>query len=322
MALTLNKPYSGLRIASSSNVPVFAPREGFCDDIVLDTPYVGLRASAVDGSPVFLISDQKTTPGGELEIGKPYIGLRASQVDGTLVYLVDGKVCEEGDPTVCGVTRCCTLEGSVRVKLTDDPTWSDWAPVDLVCGSTSKSSWWWCCLNDLIEDDTYCYYITWTASEKDTLSSPEAYTDGGNSGTRSCKTVIWSVQFDLSGETYRLTYYVVEWHVFQTLPTVITTDGCEEGYSLQRLDTDVSGSYWNLLVGTELHEACYTGGGNFEMWMINISNDSPDDPAFCPEGYGNSGAELFPYGLGCFPLTGACAEIDIIDPCNEDEDLV
>lgn len=319
--ITLNKPYLGLRIAGLSNVPVFAPREGFCDGVVLNTPYVGLRAAALDGSPVFLISDQKTTPGGELVIGKPYIGLRASQIDGTLVYLVDGKTCEEGDPTVCDVTRCCELEGLVRVKLTDTPTWSDWTVANPVCGSTSIGHWWWSCLNDEIEDDTFDYLINWTASEKDTLDAPEAYDTGGGapSGTRSCKTVIWSVQFDIGGETYRLTYWVTEYHIFQTLPTEVTTNNCQNGFSLQRADeySDL-GTYWNTIAGEELNEAYYNAG---TLWMINQTNDSIYDPAFCPEGYSNNGAELWP-STGCFPLSDPCAEIDILDPCNEDEDLV
>jgi len=309
MPLTLNKPYSGLRIASSSNVPVFAPREGFCDGVVLDTPYVGLRASAVDGSPVFLISDQKLEADGTMTIDKPYIGLRASQVDGTLVFLVDGKVCEEEDnPTVCGIERCCTLNASVRIKLTADPTWTDWVDFDLVCGSALSYNDGACCYEIEDEDNTFCYLYDVTTTGKDTLSSPEPYDLGSSSGTRSAKSVFWRGDFEAGGKTYQLVYYVVETHIFQTLPTVVTTDDCIEGFILLEWATsgpafDFYGPHWNGIGG---------GLGTVPTWAYT-QTFSPPYAGDCPEGFGTSN-EFDDDGCS-FGIDG-CAEIDIVDPCE------
>jgi len=319
MTLELNKPYLVKRVASNGGVLHYLPMDGFCDDIALDAPVLAKRVASNAGVLHYLIGNQQLKEDGTLFVGKPYLAKRVASNDGVLHYLVAGKVCEQGDPTVCDVTMCCTLEGLVRIKTADTPTWTDWTVANPVCNGTSIGHWWWSCLNDEIEDDTFSYLINWTASEKDTLDSPEPYDTGSASGTRSCKTVIWSVEFELGGETYRLTYWVTEYHIFQTLPTETTTNGCQNGWSLQRQDTYPDlGSYWNTIAGEELNEAYYNAG---TLWMINQTNDSPYDPDFCPPGYGNNGAELWP-STGCFPLTSPCAEIDIIDPCNEDEDLV
>jgi hypothetical protein len=291
-----------------------------CDDPVADEVYMGLVSGTRNGKPLVAISTQRCgDTAGTLEVARGYLGLVSGTRGGKLLLAVPCGDCATGDPTVCDVTMCCELEGTVRVKIDDTPTWGSWTVANPVCGGTSTGHWWWSCLNDEIEDDTFAYLINWTASEKDTLVSPEAYDTGIASGTRSCKTVIWSVEFDIGGETYRLTYYVTEYHIFQTLPTVVTTDGCLSGWSLQREDTYPDlGLYWNTIAGTELNEAYYNAG---TLWMVNYEHDSPYGDAFCPEGYSNNGAEQWP-STGCFPLTDPCAEVDIIDPCNDDEDLV
>lgn len=316
MTLELNKPYLVKRVGSEGQVLHYLPWEGFCDGVVLDKPVLAKRVANNAGVLHYLISDQKLEDDGTLTIDKPYLAKRVASNSGVLHYLVGGKLCVDSTVTVCDVTRCCTLDASVRIKLTSTPTWTDWETLNLFCGGQSYGTWSWSCLNDEVEDDTFTYYITYTFSEKDTLASPEAYDDGVSSGTRSCKSVIWSSgDFTINGDTYRLTYFEIEWHIFQTSPSVVTTDGCTTGYFLQKKYTDEFGDCWGTIAGTDAFTL-----GTIPAWQYNVTNDSPYDPEFCPEGYSNNGSEIAPCD-GCSFDPAACAEIDIDDPCNT-EDLV
>lgn len=324
MALTLGKPYLVLRTGTKDGKQAVLVMDGDCDaGITLGKPRLSLRTGTKDGKQVQLVADQQLDPDGKLILNKPYLALRSGMKDGKVVVVVPGKQCDEPvDPTVCDVTMCCELDASVRIKLTADPTWTDWENLTLTCGGEIEYHDGHACCEIEVEDNCFNLKVTHTVSEKDTLSSPEAYDDGVNSGTRSAKTVIWtSGNFTISGTTYRLSYYVSETHIFQTAPTVVTTDECWEGYMLQELVTsgsqwDIYGDYWNLIAGETIV------GGVPYGWAYNYDNDNPygDDSTSCPEGYNYAAGELIPEGCSFAPA--ACAEIDITDPCNEDEPLV
>jgi len=252
MALTLDKPYLGLRIASSSNVPVFAPREGFCDDIVLDTPYVGLRASAVDGSPVFLISDQKLATGGTLTLNKPYIGLRASQVDGTLVFLVDGKVCDEGSIVLCDISLTST--GSIAVVKASgdttgapgvDPMFGTWSGLSREDGQTLLSD---------VSFDNYDFSATLIST---TVGAPPFFTNGSSyqrpTSFGTCSTNITATAeaygyqtpwTSFSGGEFKHVYLVSKVTVTVVSPALVTETCAYNFWTFQRDSEGAATKIW------------------------------------------------------------------------------
>lgn len=287
MALTLDKPYLGLRIAATGGVPVFAPREGFCDGVVLNTPYVGLRAAALDGSPVFLISDQKVNADGTAIIGKPYIGLRASQVNGTLVYVVDGKVCEGGDdPMGCGdCSICCTLDGTL--ELGDGGTgYSAGVDFTLTCGGSFTASTYVSCLNDEIEDDTYCYEITTTYTGGSGFNIPYDF-GGGVTGEYDWVTEVWvSDSFTAGGMTLRVWFVATQYTVRQATPTVSNFNQCTNSWGIQyfqeAVEFDCCADRW-----VNAYTFVHSGGVGFAGVKLNSSSDAPESP--CNEGYSENG---------------------------------
>lgn len=300
MAITLNKPYAGLRIAASSGDLVFTLREGFCDGIVLNTPYIGLRASVSGGDLVFLVSDQKVRPDGTLFLNKPYIGRIASLTSGDLVFIVDGKKCTGNLVTSCGCEICCTLAATVQVADSGDMyAWTDPLDVMLLCGGQLQTSGGYACLNDIDLETQIYVNITTTYTEKNTLGSPEAYSAGGASGTREVKTDIWtSEDFDIEGETYRISYWRCEGTIYQTLPTVSTTTFCDIGWVLQHQATDDNfGNFWETIAGYDLIDWLDLGATS-KLWMFNWTDDNPYDPEDCPDGYSYNAGELNP-STGC-----------------------
>ena len=318
--MELNKPYLVKRVAENSGVLHFLPQQGFCYGVEVNKPQLAKRVALKEGVLHYLLSDQKlddTT--GKLVLNKPYLAKRVKlNADGSLHYLVAGKQCEKVNVTVCGIEYCCQLNASVRIKLTADPTWTEWVNITLNCGGQRIYNSGHACCEFENEDNCLFLKITETITGKDTLASPEPYDTGLSSGTRSCKSVIWdSGNFIVDGKTYRLNYYVVETHIFQTSPTIDTTHDCIEGFALYELVTsgsqyDIYGEYWNLIAGNDIMNA-------IPAWSVNASNDNPYSPEDCPEDFVYSSGDLIPEGCSFYPAV--CAEIDIVDPCN-DEDLV
>ena len=93
MSIDLNKPLTGLRTSNSGGAIGFAPRDGYCGDIVLNAPYVGLRAAAVNGAAASVVGNQQVNDDGTLIINKPYIGLVASGVNGASAFAMSGRKC-------------------------------------------------------------------------------------------------------------------------------------------------------------------------------------------------------------------------------------
>ena len=312
MAITLNKPYAGLRIAASSGDLVFTPREGFCDGIVLNTPYIGLRASVSGGDLVFLVSDQKVNADGTLILNKPYIGLVASQSNGDLVFLVAGKKCTTTLIDICDCTICCTLLATVQVADSGDPyTWSDPVDVTLTCGGVYQYHAGWSCLNDEIEDDTTLVKVLVTYSGKDTTASPEPYDTGSESGTYTIFSEVWSSgDFYIDGVKYRLTYIAAVRTNYQTSPTVSTTEICGSEWILQKevnSEIDPYSPHWDIVDRSP---------GGIPFGWFDYSDDNPYAPDECPPGYSYNGGDLEqsnPCRTQAAPYVGGYTEDG--DPC-------
>lgn len=298
MTLELNKPYFVKRVANKSGTLHYLPMDGFCDGVALDKPVLAKRVANKDGTLHFLLSDQKLEPDGKLKLNKPYFAKRVANKDGVLHYLVAGKQCEgPGNPTLCGCEVCCTLTGTLSVNDESDG-WTEEVEVELTCGGTIETTSGYFCVNDEVIDDLACIKVTTTWSEKDTIGSPEAYTDGVTSGTQEYKSHIWSSgDIDIGGETYRLSYWRVQVTKYQTLPTVTTIEQCLEGIYIQKLSSEAPGfetchtPFWSPVLLSGAPGAPY----------FNISDDGPE--TVCPEGYSFAAGELLPYVYSCnYPL--------------------
>lgn len=297
MSIVLDRPLTGLRSSLIGEDILFVNDEGFCDGVVIDSPYVGLRAGMIGDAILFVVGDQQLEADGTLTIDKPYIGLVAGQLPGgEILFVLAGKQCEEPGPfTFCECEICCTLEATVEVGADGDPyAWSDPLDVVLTCGSFFQTHGGYYCLEEVILEEQFPLKITTTWNEKDTVGSPEAYTDGGSSGTRECFTKIWSSgDFEIDGETYRLTFWYSEATVYQTAPSVVTTTGCFYGYFLQHLAASVDyGDYWELVIEGGPHG--YPLTDTAIHWLFTLTDDNPYAPEDCPDGYIFNGGDLVP----------------------------
>lgn len=287
MALTLDKPYLGLRASLSGDAVVFVPREGICDGIVLDTPYIGLRAATSGDAVVFLISDQQLTMGGELKINKPYIGLRAANDDGTLVYVVDGKQCDEGEPIppFCECDICCTLDGTI--EMGDGGTgYETGIDFTMTCERTYTTATYTSCYNE-DTDDTYCYVVTTTYEGGS--GTGESFSFGGFTGTYDWRTVVWvSDAFDIDGDSYRVFLVVTTYDITYVTPAPSTDQQCAWAWGIQRLYTPPPesdfcpcGGNWGTVYSAS------SGGTNFSAVRLVTTTDHAGDP--CAEGYVENG---------------------------------
>jgi hypothetical protein len=209
-------------------------------------------------------------------------------------------------PTICGCAICCTLDATVSVNDGSDE-WTVPVDVELTCGGLIEFEYAYSCLNDEVEDDTYNVVYTGTFAEKDTFGSPEAYSDGFNSGTIERKTRIWSSEDTvINGDTYKLHYWRTETARHQTSPTVAETSDCYEGWLLQVIvpadEFDPRGDHW------ELADSYWNGGSNvYGYWIAatlvtpSIFDVTDTDPG-CAEGYSYNGGEAQPgYGCATYP---------------------
>jgi hypothetical protein len=282
--LTLGKPYLALRSALQDGKLVYLPREGFCDGIVLNTPYVGLRAATHDGKLVYLISDQKLAADDTLTLDKPYIGLRAATHDGKLVYLVKGGDCNEttGPIRFCGCDVCCTLEGTVQLPTTADPTvWSDPIDVTLTCGATFEV--WngeYYCVNDEVEDDSVLVDqgITTYSGKSGT------YYDAMIPATVSYRTEIWSSEeFSYEGTTYKLLYIATS---FDWVDDDVEYYSCQSSIVLQVL-TDKG---WCIsAIATGIPSGYDVSGLPDPDYITAVVTGDPESE--CPPGYSYNGGD-------------------------------
>lgn len=318
MALTVDKPYIVVRTGYDGTNLIYHVIGASCDPLAVDQVVAGLRSGLRTSKLAYVFGDQKLEADGTLTIDKPYLGLRTGLRSGKLVYLVDGKECDDTLVTSCGCEICCTLAATVQVADSGDMyAWTDPLDVLLSCGGQLQTSGGYACLNDIDLETQIYVNITTTYTEKDTLGAPEAYSAGGASGTREVKTDIWtSEDFDIEGETYRISYWRCEGTVYQTSPTVSTTTFCDIGWVLQHQATDDNfGNFWETIAGYDIIDWLDLGATS-KLWMFNWSDDNPYDPDDCPDGYSYNAGDLVP-STGCnvrsAPYVGGSSDAD--DDC-------
>lgn len=302
---------------TDDGLPVVVPFEGKCTPLVAGERRVGLITGiADDGTPIVAWSYQKCKAGtSSFEAGKRYIGLITGiDDDGTPIIGSWCEPCDDTSVTICSCEICCTLNATVAVgSAGDSKAWTDDVNVEMACHGVLETDGGHCCINDEVEDDTFCFKIRNTYAEKDTIGSPEAYIGAGpSSGTREVKTVIWSSgNFEIEGETYRLSYWISEGTIYQTSPSTVTTPFCIRGWSLQHLHTDHDifdpyPDWWETVAGTDI--ATWVAANNYQ-WFFNLTDDNPYAPDDCPPGYSYNAGELIPfprcpYDLDGTPVTG------------------
>lgn len=289
MALTLDKPYLGLRASLSGDAVVFVPREGICDGIVLDTPYIGLRAATSGDAVVFLISDQQLTPTGGLVHDKPYIGLRAANDDGTLVYVVQGNVC--GDPyipTFCECEICCTLDATVEIG--DGTGWLTAVDTTLTCGGQVPfTTCYACTLDETPEEAILVNYENYWRG-KTTLDVP--FDEGvAGSGTYDFYSEIWSSPtFEIDEETYQLHFFAARVDRHRVLPTPSESTACSYGAVLKKQSLVIGSSEaWQTVIGSGPDTMVVMGFGGTDLFELELNPTYDPDP--CPPGYSEAGGD-------------------------------
>lgn len=268
-----------------------------CADPAVGEVYLGLVSGTHNGKPLVVISPQRCDS-GELPVGQTYLGVVSGTHNGKLLVVVPCDGCDGVFSCDCDI--CCTLEATVQVADSGDPySWSAATDTTLTCGGVLQTSGGYACLNDLDLETQVYVNITTTYAEKDTIGAPEAYDTGSASGTREVKTDIWaSSDFEIDGETYRLSYWRCEGTVYQTSPTTATTPFCDTGWVLQHQASDINfGNFWETIAGYDIIDWLDLGPTS-KLWMFDVSDDNPYSPNDCPDGYSYNSGDLNP-SAGC-----------------------